>query len=58
MTTAGDDRPLIRYLADDPVYYEKYPDYPEMVATDSFEPQKMEELYTRYDAVMEFISKN
>lgn len=50
---AGDEWPLIRYLADDPVYYEKYIEYLEMVATESFEPQKMEELYTRYHSMIE-----
>ncbi|WP_052300923.1 CotH kinase family protein [Methanoplanus limicola] len=50
---AGDNWPLIRYIADDPVYYGKYLDYLEMVANDSFEPEKMEELYTRYHSMIE-----
>lgn len=42
---AGDNWPLIRYLADDPVYYAQYQEYLEMVVTTSFEPSKMEEIY-------------
>ncbi|MDI6866293.1 CotH kinase family protein [Methanoculleus sp.] len=50
--SVGDNWPLIRYLADDPVYFEKYRDYLEMVVTTSFEPTKMEETYRYYHALI------
>lgn len=50
---AGEDWPLIRYLADDPVYYEQYQGYLETVVTTSFEPTKMEETYRYYHALIE-----
>ena len=49
---AGDNWPLIRYLADDPVYYAKYQGYLEMVATTSFEPVAMEETYRYYHSLI------
>ncbi len=50
---AGDNWPLIRFLADDPVYYAKYQGYLGMVATTSFEPSAMEEKYRYYHALIE-----
>ena len=50
---AGENWPLIRYLADDPVYYEQYREYLETVVTTSFEPTKMEETYRYYHALIE-----
>lgn len=49
----SDNWPLIRYLADDPVYYARYQDYLEMVVTTSFEPSKTEETYRYYHALIE-----
>ena len=49
----GENWPLIRYLADDPVYYAQYQEYLEMVVTTSFEPTKMEEVYRYYHALIE-----
>jgi len=49
----GDNWPLIRYLADDPVYYAQYQEYLEMVVTTSFEPEKMEETYRYYHSLIE-----
>ncbi|MCU0632675.1 MAG: CotH kinase family protein [Methanolinea sp.] len=49
----GDNWPLIRYLADDPVYFAQYQGYLEMVATTSFEPSKMEETYRCYHSLIE-----
>ncbi|OPX70926.1 MAG: CotH protein [Methanoregulaceae archaeon PtaB.Bin056] len=45
--------PLIRYIADDPVYYARYEEYLGMVVTTSFEPSKMEETYRYYHALIE-----
>lgn len=53
LTNVGGDWPLIRYLADDPVYYEQYQEYLDMVVTTSFEPTKMEETYRYYHALIE-----
>jgi spore coat protein CotH len=50
---AGENWPLIRYLADDPVYYEQYREYLETVVTTSFEPTKREETYRYYHALIE-----
>ncbi len=49
----GDNWPLIRYIADDPVYYAKYQEYLGVVATTSFEPAKMEEIYRYYHSLIE-----
>jgi len=49
----GENWPLIRYLADDPVYYAQYQEYLEMVVTTSFEPTKMEEVYRYYHTLIE-----
>ena len=49
----GENWPLIRYLADDPVYYTQYQEYLEMVVTTSFEPTDMEETYRYYHALIE-----
>ena len=49
----GDTWPLIRYLADDPVYYAQYQEYLGMVASTSFEPSKMEEIYRYYHSLIE-----
>lgn len=45
--------PLIRYIADDPIYYTRYQEYLGMVVTTSFEPSKMEETYRSYHALIE-----
>jgi spore coat protein CotH len=37
--------PLIRYLLDDPIYYELYLDYLEETVEDSFNPDRMSEIY-------------
>jgi spore coat protein CotH len=39
----GENWPLIRYLLDDPVYYDRYIDYIEETINDVFNPDKMEE---------------
>ena len=49
----GENWPLIRYLADDPVYSEQYQYYVGLVATTSFEPAKMEEIYRYYHSLIE-----
>lgn len=49
----GENWPLIRYLADDPVYYAQYQEYLEMVVTTSFESTKMEEVYRYYHTLIE-----
>lgn len=49
----GENWPLIRYLADDPVYYAQYQEYLEMVVTTSFEPAGMEEIYRYYHTLIE-----
>jgi spore coat protein H len=49
----SDSWPLIRYLADDPVYYAKYQNYIEMVVETSFDPSKMEETYRYYHSLIE-----
>lgn len=49
----GENWPLIRYIADDPVYYAQYQDYLGIVVTTSFEPSKMEETYRYYHALIE-----
>lgn len=53
LSDAGENWPLIRYLADDPVYSEQYREYLETVVTTSFEPAKMEETYRYYHALIE-----
>jgi spore coat protein CotH len=49
----GENWPLIRYIADDPVYYTRYQEYLGIVVTTSFEPSKMEETYEYYHALIE-----
>ncbi len=49
----GENWPLIRYIADDPVYYATYQQYLGMVVTTSFEPTAMEETYRYYHALIE-----
>lgn len=49
----GDTWPLIRFLADDPVYYAQYQEYLGMVASTSFEPSKMEDIYRYYHSLIE-----
>jgi spore coat protein H len=53
----GDNWPLIRYLLDDPIYYERYINYLEETSSDLFNPdelaakyQKLAELITPYAA--------
>ncbi len=48
LSIAGDDWPLIGYLAEDPVYWQYYLGYLKEVVTEVFEPEKMEEKYNRY----------
>lgn len=49
----SDTWPLIRYLADDPVYNAQYQNYLLMVVDTSFEPSKMEEIYRYYHSLIE-----
>ena len=44
----GKNWPLISYLRDDPVYYQKYLSYLERFLEDVFVPEKMAELYQYY----------
>jgi spore coat protein H len=41
----GDNWPLIRYLLDDPIYYERYINYLEETSSDLFNPDKMTKKY-------------
>lgn len=43
--------PLIRYLADDPVYYARYLEHLETFATEIFTPAKMDLLFEKYHAM-------
>jgi spore coat protein H len=53
LTEIGDNWPLIRYLMDDPVYYQMYLDDLDEAVTTSFEPSKMETIYQRYHNLIE-----
>lgn len=46
LTEVDDEWPLIRYLMDDPVYYDMYVDEVNAVATNVFYPERMEPIYT------------
>ncbi|WP_067048891.1 CotH kinase family protein [Methanofollis ethanolicus] len=48
LTEVGDDWPLIRYLMDDPVYYDMYLDALDETVSTAFEPSKMAETYQTY----------
>lgn len=48
LTEVGDDWPLIRYLMDDPVYYDMYLDDLNETVSTAFEPTKMAETYQTY----------
>jgi spore coat protein CotH len=49
----GDEWPLIRYLLDDPVYYERYLDYLTETVAGPFDPDEMAE---RYQSVADLIA--
>jgi spore coat protein H len=48
----GANWPLIRYLMDDPVYLEKYKEYVREFKDNTFNTQKMNELFTRYHTLI------
>lgn len=48
LSSVGKKWPLINYMRDDPVYYQKYLEYLEAVIEGPFEPQKMVETYNFY----------
>lgn len=45
--------PLIGYIYQDPVYQAKYKAYLESIVTGAFEPNSMQALYTKYQALVE-----
>ena len=56
LTDVGEEWPLIRYLMDDPVYYEQYVDAVNTVITDSFDPEKMKAIYTKnHDLISPYV---
>lgn len=48
LSRVGDNWPLISYLRDDPVYYQKYLAYLETLVEGAFELEKMVETYNYY----------
>lgn len=44
----GNEWPLIRYLADDPIYFQKYKQYVKEFTTNSFTPKKMNAIFEKY----------
>ena len=53
LTEVGENWPLIRYLMDDPVYYQLYLDDLDQTVNTAFEPSKMEKIYRQYHNLIE-----
>lgn len=52
LTGVSNGWPLIRYLADDPVYFERYKVYVEAFSNDVFTPENMNELFDTYHSLI------
>jgi len=56
LSGVGDNWPLISYLRDDPVYYQKYLVYLETLVEGAFEPQKMVKTFNFYhDLIVPYV---
>ena len=56
LAEVGEEWPLIRYLMDDPEYYEKYVTAVSTVINESFDPQEMKEIYTKnHDLISPYV---
>lgn len=52
LTDIGEEWPLIRYLMDDPEYHERYVTTVSKVIKESFNPEKMDKIYTKNHALI------
>lgn len=58
MSNVGENWPLIRYLIDDEVYFERYTTYLNEIATEVFTPERMEPVYTiLHDLIAPYVQK-